>query len=94
MTLHRRNPRRDLNEPAVVEYLNRAGAVVCRISSKGVPDLLVGYRGTWIMLEVKQPGGKLKDSQELFHSACDALKLPCHVVYNVDDARRILRRYA
>jgi hypothetical protein len=94
MTLHRRNPRRDANEPAIVEYLQRAGCVVCRISSKGVPDLLVGYRGTWLLLEVKMPKGRKEPAQELFHNACDALKLPCHVVYSADDAKRILRRYA
>lgn len=47
--------RRDDNEPGIVKALEAIGAVVCRIDNFGVPDLLVGYRGRTILLEVKNP---------------------------------------
>ena len=94
MTLHRRNPRRDPNEPLIVEYLKRAGSLVSRLSGAGIPDLLVGYRGRYLLMEVKAQGGRLKDSQTQYHDAARALGLPCYVVYSVEDCQRILRRWA
>lgn len=93
MTLHRRNPRRDGPESAVVEYLKRAGALVHRLSGTGVPDLLVGYRGRWLLFEVKAATGRLQPAQLLFHDAAAALDLPCYVIHSPEDARRILRRW-
>jgi hypothetical protein len=53
--------RRDANEPAIVEALQAAGAVVERLGyPKGVPDLLVGYQGRTFLLEVKNPDRKRK----------------------------------
>jgi hypothetical protein len=49
------NRRRDENEPAVVAALEALGAVVCKLNDFGVPDLLVGYRGRTILVEVKNP---------------------------------------
>lgn len=92
MTLLRRNPRRDANEPAIVQYLQRAGCVVLRLSAPDAPDLLVGYRKRWLLLEVKVPNGKLKVGQELFHQACTTLGLPCHVVHSPEEARAVLKR--
>ena len=57
-----------------------------------IPDLLVGYRGRWLLLEVKMPGGALEAGQELFHGACQALGLPCEVVRTVEDCQRVLKR--
>ncbi|MCX5748253.1 MAG: hypothetical protein NT062_37855 [Proteobacteria bacterium] len=48
---------RDANEPAIVEALRSAGAVVTRLGDPGVPDLLVGYQGRTTLLEVKLPLG-------------------------------------
>ncbi len=48
---------RDGNECGIVEALRSAGAVVTRIDDAGVPDLLVGYRGRTILIEVKLPLG-------------------------------------
>src|SRR5690606_7920333 len=50
MSLHRRNAKRDASEPAIVEYLRHRGALVERISGAGIPDLLVGWCGRWILL--------------------------------------------
>ena len=90
MSLHRRNAKRDRNERLLVEYLQKSGAVVHRISGPGLPDLLVGYRKRWLLLEVKAPKGKLEPAQVLFHGAAQALGLPCHVVYTVEDCRQAL----
>ena len=46
---------RDTSEPAIVEALRGVGAYVLKLSGKGVPDLLVCFRGTWTPLEVKTP---------------------------------------
>lgn len=48
----RRASRRDENEAAIVAALEAAGCSVERISAKGIPDLLVGYRGSTLILEV------------------------------------------
>lgn len=49
----RLSKRRDDNEPAIVQALEAMGCSVSRIENFGVPDLLVGYRGRTILLEVK-----------------------------------------
>jgi hypothetical protein len=43
-SLHRRNPRRDQGERAIVIALEQAGALVARLSTPGLADLLVCYR--------------------------------------------------
>ena len=51
--------KRDTNEPAIVAALEQVGAVVFRLNAPGCPDLLVGWRGTWLPMEVKTPTGTL-----------------------------------
>ncbi len=63
MSLHRRNPKRDANEQAIVAVLQAAGAIILRLSGKGCPDLLVSYRGRWTPLEVKVKRGRLTEAQ-------------------------------
>lgn len=92
MSLNRHNPKRDENEPFLVDYLRKAGCVVQRLSGPDMPDLLVGHRGRWLLLEVKMPDSKLKPGQQWFHDSCQALGLPCDVVKTVDDCARILKR--
>ena len=59
MSIHRRDARRDKNECPIADALLAAGASVTRISAKGAPDLLVGYRGETTLIEVKRaPGPK------------------------------------
>lgn len=64
MSLNRRNPRRDANEPSIVKCLKRYGASVIRLSSKGAPDLLVCYRGRVVLMEVKTAKGRATSAQE------------------------------
>ena len=62
----RRNGRIDANQPAVVAYLRKLGMSVCILSpmGNGIPDLLVGWRGLNVLLELKD-GAKPPSAQEL-----------------------------
>lgn len=55
----------DANHTAIVEALRRLGALVTSLAAvgKGVPDLLVGFRGVNVLLEVKNPQVILSDQQ-------------------------------
>jgi Holliday junction resolvase len=55
----------DANQNAIVEALRKAGAVVRIISQgDGIPDLLVGYKGYTILMEVKD-GDKVPSARKL-----------------------------
>ena len=55
----------DANQNAIVEALRKAGAVVRIISQgDGIPDLLVGYKGFTILMEVKD-GEKVPSARKL-----------------------------
>lgn len=74
----RRAPNRDKGEPAIIDALQSVGATVQQLDAKGVPDLLVGYRGRNYLLECKAPAGarggagregqKLNADQERWHA--------------------------
>ena len=51
----RRAAKVDTNHSEVVEALKSAGASVQSLATvgRGCPDLLVGYRGMWLLFEVK-----------------------------------------
>jgi hypothetical protein len=67
MSLHRRNPKRDAVEPAVMAVLEACGWSVTQISVKGGPDLLAGRRGETVLFEVKAEKGTLTDDQAIWH---------------------------
>ena len=67
--VHRQAAKRDANEEAIVRALEAVGASVERLSAKGVPDLLVGFRGATYLLEVKMPAGRLSSDQVAWHAA-------------------------
>ena len=77
----------DANQTAIVEALRKVGAVVVHLHTVGggVPDLLVGWRGSWLLAEVKD-GSKppsrraLNPAQLAWHSAAQAAGLPVLVV--------------
>ena len=48
---------RDANEKEIVAALIAIGCTVSRLGDTGVPDLLVGYHGHTVLLEVKLPLG-------------------------------------
>ena len=83
-----------------MEALRRAGCVVFQIDARDIADLLVGFRGQWWALEVKQPlgpeGGASKDGQHLspgqeaFFALCRDLRLPAAVVRTPEEALRAI----
>jgi Holliday junction resolvase len=69
MALHRRNPKRDANEREIIEALKQIGCTVAQLSARGIPDLLVGYRGKNLLIEVKCEKGKLTEDQIERHAS-------------------------
>ena len=55
----------DANQNKIVDAMRKVGAVVRIISQgDGIPDLLVGYKGYTILMEVKD-GGKVPSARKL-----------------------------
>lgn len=76
----RRAAKVDANQEQVVSALRAAGAAVQSLAAigKGVPDLLVSFRGNLFLLEVKDgakvpSAQKLTDAQVKWHQAWGAL---------------------
>ena len=72
----RRAAKVDANQEQIVQALRAAGAVVQTLAAvgKGVPDLLVGYQGKTLLLEVKDGNKppserKLTEDQIKWHGA-------------------------
>lgn len=72
----RRAAKVDANQEQVVQALRAAGATVQTLAAvgKGVPDLLVGYQGKTLLLEVKdgrRPPSerRLTEDQLVWHGA-------------------------
>ena len=65
----RRAARTDLNQGEIVRALKAAGASVSLLHrvGEGVPDLLVGWKGVNLLLEVKGLSGKLTPAQGRWH---------------------------
>lgn len=70
-----RAQKRDANEPAIIDGLVAIGCSVTQLEGgDGKPDLLVGYRSTNFLLEVKDPTAptarrRLNSLQKKWHSA-------------------------
>lgn len=61
--------RADLNQQQIIDDLRQIGCNVTAINgAPGTPDLLVQHRGGLYLLEVKNKGGRLRESQKKFHS--------------------------
>jgi hypothetical protein len=88
MSVHRRAAKRDTNEGVIVKSLRAAGATVWQVSGKGLPDLLVGYHGETLLLEVKMPGKGLTPDQETAHGKWDGS--PIYVVESPEQALHII----
>ena len=64
----RRNARVDSNHREIADALRAVGASVVSLAAigRGVPDLLVGFRGVNYLLEIKTTKGKLTPDQTEF----------------------------
>lgn len=93
----RRAARTDENHAEIARALRAIGAHVTDLSrvGQGCPDLLVGYRGLWRVLEIKD-GGKspsrrrLTDAQRQWHAQTCA---PVHVVTSTWEALEAIGAY-
>lgn len=67
----RRAAKVDANQDEIVQTYRALGLSVTSLAGlgRGVPDLLVGYRGKLALVEVKQPKGKLRPMQEAFRQS-------------------------
>jgi hypothetical protein len=77
----RRAARTDSNQHELVEALKKIGARCFYI--KEPVDLVVGFRGRSILLEVKAPGKPVTLGQKLF---LDTWPGEVYVVYTIDEA--------
>lgn len=86
----------DYNQTQIVDALRKCGAVVRIVTQGGgLPDLLVGYRGYTILLEVKDgnkppSARKLTEAEEKFFEEWRGGMLA--VVNSVDEALDILKK--
>ena len=62
----RRAAKVDANQPEIVAALRRVGADVFSLAAvgEGIPDLLVGFRGTTVLIEIKD-GAKPPSARQL-----------------------------
>lgn len=84
----------DANQNEIVEFLRKQGATVQILSSvgKGCPDILVGFNGKNLLMEIKDgtktaSQTKLTQDQVKWHSEWRG---DVDVVFSVDDAQRVL----
>lgn len=89
----RRASRVDGNHAEICTALRAVGALVFDTSrvGDGFPDIVVGVRGRFLLIEVKnaaQPKNKqrLRPGQKTVHALCQAKGLPCVVVHDVREA--------
>ena len=86
----RRAARVDANQSEIITALRKVGATVqpLHMVGGGCPDLLVGYRGRNVLLEVKD-GAKPMSARKLTKDEVDWInewRGTVVVVYNVDEA--------
>jgi hypothetical protein len=89
----------DANQGEVVAAFRRCGALVEALSALGggIPDLLVGIQGRWLLVEVKDgsrppSGRRLRPSQAAFHRIAQAAGLPVHIVESPQQAVELFNR--
>lgn len=94
----RRAAKVDANQPTIVAAFRAMGASVTptHTAGQGFPDLVVGYRGLNLLVEVKDPNApkrdqKLHEKQTKFH---DEWRGQICVVKTLEDAAALLMEVA
>ena len=98
MSLRRLNARRDYSEERIVRACEECGCTVYKLSSRGIPDLLVfapksphHSRARAFLIEVKRSSkSDLTPDQKKFHQDAWRGEWPVFVVWNGDDVLGIL----
>lgn len=92
----RRAARTDSNQQEIVRFLRGIGATVqpTHAVGDGFPDLVVGWRGATVLIEVKDgsrcpSARRLTPDEERFHAEWRGG--PLFVVHDVDDAIRLFQ---
>lgn len=87
----------DSNHGEIAAAATAIGAMVVDLSraGDGIPDLLIGWRGLWLLVEVKDgrkpPSARaLTPDQVEFHADAEFRGLPCYIVESVDRLLEIL----
>jgi hypothetical protein len=85
--------KRDSNQSKITKDLQDIGALVIDTSMvPGFVDAVVGFRGSWSLLEFKGEFKKLRgEKQKEFHAICKTMGLPVYLVKNTDDALRAIK---
>jgi hypothetical protein len=97
VSLYRQAAKRDANEGEIVRALLAAGARCWPLRSPC--DQLVGYRGRFITLEIKD-GSKpksrraLTEAERVYRDTCEHAGLPHFVVESVDQALGVVLGHA
>ena len=82
----------DLNQHEIVRMLRQyPGVTVQSLASVGggVPDLILGFRGSTLLIEVKGRKGTLTDAQQTWHDNWEGA--PVAVIRSVDEAIALLK---
>lgn len=86
--------RTDENQTVIVAAMRYIGATVTILrQGEGIADLLVSFRGSWFVIEVKNPS-KPKRDQELTEEEkkwIEEQKAPVHIVFSPAQAIDVLR---
>jgi hypothetical protein len=79
----------DVNQPAIVAGLRRAGATVEHLHSigHGCPDIAVGFRGQTYLLEIKVERGALTPAETAWHATWRG---SAAVVHTLEEALRVI----
>jgi hypothetical protein len=88
--LNRFAARRDSNEQQIVRYLQNMGASVYRLSGAGLADLLVGFMGKDLKLEVKTKKGRLTSAQKDMRASWNGSET--YIVKTLEDVDNVLRK--
>lgn len=82
----------DVNQKEIVAALRKIGASVCLLHTvgNGTPDLLIGFRGQNILMEVKNEHGRLTPCQLKFIEAWRGDGV--HIVKTPEDAINAIQR--
>jgi hypothetical protein len=82
-----RAAKRDANERAVIDALEKIGCFVTQMWPPAPFDLLVGYRGAFCTFEVKSLNlGRLTPNEAEFQRDCVHYELPYAIVYSPEEA--------